>query len=47
MTGESHVEALKAGVTGGGGFENPATEILFMAGFDIRDANFIRAQVNG
>lgn len=46
MTGESHVEALKAGATGGSGFENPATEILFMAGYEIREATFIRAELN-
>lgn len=34
MTGESHVEALVAG-GGGGGFQNPATEDLLMAGYNI------------
>ncbi len=33
MTGESHIENLKAG--GGAGFQNPATSNLLMAGFDI------------
>ncbi len=37
MTGESHVENLKAG-TGGSGFQNPANANLLMAGFDILDA---------
>lgn len=34
MTGESHVENLKAG-TGGAGFQNPANQNLLMAGFEI------------
>ena len=46
MTGESHVEALKAGITGPAGFENPATEILFMAGYEIRDVTTIRGEAN-
>lgn len=45
MTGESHVENLKAG-TGGAGFQNPATEILFMAGFEIRDVTTLKGEVN-
>ncbi len=40
MTGESHVENLKAG-TGGTGFQNPATENLLMAGFELRDVQTI------